>query len=348
LSARSRLAQAAGAIFLAHAALVHGTVAEYRARSYVFGTIAEIIVVDADAGRARDAVGAVFRDLDRMHRELHAWEPSELVALNRAIARGERNIRTTREIAELIVEAQRLEVQSGGAFDPAVGRLVALWNFHRDVPGGPLPDAADVARLVRAHPSVADLRVAGDTVTSSNPFVQLDFGGYAKGHALDRAAGILRGRGIVDAFVNVGGNIMALGTARGRPWRAALEAPRGNGLLGTLELCDGEAIGVSGDYRRYYEIGGRRYAHIIDPRSGLPVAGVESVMVLAPAGPRAGALSDAASKPIFIAGRDGWREAARRMGISSAMLVDADGGVHVTAALAARLRDTAIAAQAAE
>jgi thiamine biosynthesis lipoprotein len=195
---------------------------------------------------------------------------------------------------------------------------------------------------------VADLQVSGDRVTSSNPLVQLDFGGYAKGYALDRAAAILREYGVGDALIDIGGNLMALGSAPGRPWRAALESPRGGARLAVVELRDGEAIGASGDYRRYYEIGGRRYAHIVDPRTGYPVAGVESATVLVPAQARAGELSDAASKPVFIAGRDGWREAARRMGIASAMLVDSDGIVHVTAAMKARLRDATVAVEVAQ
>jgi thiamine biosynthesis lipoprotein len=174
-------------------------------------------------------------------------------------------------------------------------------------------------------------------VISSNPAVQLDFGGYAKGYALDRAAAILSAHGIGDALINVGGNIMALGRHGERPWRIALESPRGNGLLATIELENGEAIGTSGDYRRYYEIDGKRYAHIIDPRTGYPVPGVESVTVLVQPQEGAGALSDAASKPIFIGGKSGWRNAATRMGISCAMLVDSDGIVHITRELNARL-----------
>ena len=312
--------------------------AEVRAASYVFGTIARVTALDADEQKARAAVSAVLREFDRMHRDLHAWKGGELVALNAAIARGERRIRTTPEIARLIERAQRLEARSDGTFDPAIGRLVALWSFHRDSPGGPLPEASEIARLVRARPRVSDLRIDGDTVTSVNPLVQLDFGGYAKGYALDRAAAILRERGIGDALLDVGGNVMALGHAQGRPWRVAIEAPRGRAVLGTLDLRDGEAMGTSGDYRRYYEIGGRRYSHVIDPRTGLPVAGVESVTVLVGPRPGAGELSDAASKPLFIAGREGWRDAARRMGIDHALLVDAEGRVHVTAALSARLR----------
>lgn len=312
--------------------------AEYRASAYVFGTVAEITVIGRNAAHARDAVGQVFREFDRMHRDLHAWQPGELVTLNRAIARGEKNIRTTAEIAALIREAQRLAAQSGDLFNPAIGGLVGLWSFHKDEPGGPVPDAREIAEIVRANPRMSDLGVRDNSVTSSNPAVQLDFGGYAKGYALDRAADLLRANGITNALINVGGNIMALGLHSERPWRVGIESPRREALMATIDLHDGEAIGTSGDYRRYYEIDGKRYAHIIDPRTGYPVPAVQSVTVLVPRQAGAGALSDAASKPIFIEGLEGWRGAASRMGISSAMLIDFEGAVHITHELEARLR----------
>jgi thiamine biosynthesis lipoprotein len=311
---------------------------EYRASAYVFGTIVQVTVLGAGPLPERAAVAQVLAEFDRMHRELRAWGSGDLIALNGAIARGETNIRTTAEIASLIRQAQDLAAQSGGLFNPAIGKLVALWNFHRDKPGGPVPDARDVAQIVALHPQMRDLTVRGSEVTSANAAVQLDFGGYAKGYALDRAAEILRAAGIRNALINVGGNAMALGRHGERPWRVALEAPRGTGLLATLELNDGEAIGTSGDYRRYYEIDGKRYSHIIDPRTGYPVAGVESVTVLVAGGEGAGALSDAASKPIFIEGRSGWKEAAKRMGVSRALLVDSEGVVHVTPEMKRRLQ----------
>ena len=315
--------------------------AEYSAGSYVFGTLAQITVVDDDPVSAQRAVASVFREFDRMHRDLHAWQPGELVALNEAIARGEKDVATTVEIAALIQEAQRFSALSCDLFNPAIGRLVALWSFHRDEPGGPLPDPADIARIVRAHPKMTDLTVRGATVHSSNSAVRLDFGGYAKGYALDRAAAILREGGVANALVNVGGNILALGRHGDAPWRIGLEDPRralGEGLLGTIELADGEAIGTSGDYRRYYVLHGKRYSHIIDPRSGYPVAGVRSVTVVVPPRPGAGALSDAASKPLFIAGPSGWREAAQKLGITQALLVDEGGHVDLTPELAQRLQ----------
>jgi len=333
----ARLGHRFALLFTTLAVVSYVRAAEYRASSYVFGTLVEITVVDRDTVRAQETVGRIFREFDRMHRDLHAWQPGELVALNQAIARGEKNIRTTGEIAALIRESQLLSEQSGGLFNPAIGKLVGLWSFHRDKPGGLLPNSEEIAQIVRANPRMNDLSLQGDAVTSANPGVQLDFGGYAKGYALDRAADLLREDGIKNALVNIGGNVIALGGYAGRRWRVGLESPRGKDVLATIDLTDGEAIGTSGDYRRYYEIDGKRYSHIIDPRTGYPVSGVHSVTVLVPSQAGAGALSDAASKPIFIGGLGGWRNAALRMGISRAMLVDSEGVVHVTPELKARL-----------
>jgi thiamine biosynthesis lipoprotein len=169
--------------------------------------------------------------------------------------------------------------------------------------------------------------------------VKLDLGGYAKGYALDQAIAILKHQGIHNALVNIGGNVMALGAHGSRPWRVGIQHPRKPGPLATLDLLDGEAIGTSGDYQRYFELDGKRYCHLIDPRSGYPVQGVEAVTILTH-GAHAGLLSDASSKPLFISGKAGWLAAAHRMQLGEALLIDAQGKVHLTAALQKRLKFT--------
>jgi thiamine biosynthesis lipoprotein len=109
--------------------------------------------------------------------------------------------------------------------------------------------------------------------------------------------------------------------------------------LATLELRDGEAIGTSGDYQRYFMVGTMRFCHLINPNTGYPMQGVQSVTVLAH-GARAGVLSDVASKPLFIAGVHGWREAASWMNVPEAMLVDGQGKAHLTSELQKRLEFT--------
>jgi thiamine biosynthesis lipoprotein len=169
--------------------------------------------------------------------------------------------------------------------------------------------------------------------------VKLDLGGYAKGYALDRAAAILKQQGINDALINIGGNVLALGSHGKRPWRVGIQHPRKPGALATLELRDGEAVGTSGDYQRYFVVDGKRYCHLIDPRNGYPVQGVQAVTIITH-GEHAGLLSDASSKPLFISGATGWRSAATKMQLDEALLIDADGVVHLTAAMQKRLEFT--------
>ncbi|MEW5781904.1 MAG: FAD:protein FMN transferase [Pseudomonadota bacterium] len=311
--------------------------------AYVFGTRVEVQVAGAAEAEAQAALGEVLREFDRLHRAYHAWQPSELTALNEAIAAG-RPHKVSAELAGLIRTAQRLAGQGDGLFDPGIGRIIALWGFQSDEFKPALPDAAALQQLVAAKPSIADLSVADDgTVTSKNPDVALDFGGYLKGVALDRAAAILKRRGIHDALINIGGNVLALGSKGGVPWRVGIRHPRvelaGEGVIATLELHDGEAIGTSGDYQRFFELDGKRYCHLIDPRTGAPAQGTQSLTVLIPPGADAGMRSDVLTKPLFIS-NDRWRELARRLDVTQVLRIDAQGRVYVTPAMQARLHFT--------
>jgi thiamine biosynthesis lipoprotein len=308
----------------------------YQQQAYVFGTLVEVSVYGAPEAQARQAVAAVLARFDQLHQRLHAWQPSELSRLNAALAKGER-AQVTPEVAAMLRDAQALSSQTGDLFNPAIGGLIALWGFHADTPQARVPDAAAIERWVNAAPRMADLHVEDGTVWSDNRAVQLDLGGYAKGRALDDAVAILKANGIQNALVNIGGNVIALGRHGDRPWRVGIQHPRQPGTLATLDLLDGEAIGTSGDYQRYFEAGGHRYSHLIDPRSGWPASAMQSVTVLV-AGGHAGTRSDALSKPLFIDGPARLADHAARLGIADYLAVDAAGKTHVSPAMQARLR----------
>jgi FAD:protein FMN transferase len=303
--------------------------------SYVFGTRVEVLVWGEPEDRARSAVAEVLREFDRLHRTYHAWQPSEMTALNEAIAAG-RTHEVTAEFAAFIREAQGAAERGEYLFDPGIGRLIELWGFHDDTFKPQLPDATRLDELIRARPSIANLHLTGNVVSSTNKAVALDFGGYLKGVALDRAAATLKARGVNNALINIGGNVMALGSKGGTPWRVGIQHPRQPTPLATLELRDGEAIGTSGDYQRYFELDGKRYCHLIDPRTGQPSTATEAVTVLIPPGLQAGMWSDVASKPLFIAGAD-WQRLATKLGIKQVLRVDEAGHVEVSAALRERL-----------
>lgn len=308
----------------------------FHQEAYVFGTRVDLTVYGGSRDEASAAMAAVLQEFDRLHRTFHAWEPSELTALNAAIAAGE-PATVSDELAARLVDAQRFAEAGDGLFDPALGALIELWGFHSDEFVPRRPDPAALRAILDAHPRMADLVIAGNRVTSRNPAVQIDFGGYAKGYALDRAVAILRERGIANALINIGGNVMALGGKGELPWRLGIQHPREARPLATLPLYDGEAIGTSGDYQRYFELDGVRYSHILDPRTGEPAHGTQSLSVLITPRDNAGTWSDASSKAPFIAADD-WLTYTRRYGVEHALRVAADGSIEVTRALRARLQ----------
>ena len=309
--------------------------------SFVFGTRVEVQVAeDVPEAQVRAAVTQVLNEFDRMHRTYHAWQPSELTQLNEALAVGKR-LHVSKEMASLLQESQNFSRASERLFDPGIGNLIALWGFHADSYVAQLPEPSAINAWLMARPSVVQLKIEPDDtgawVSSSNRQVALDFGGSLKGTALDRAAAILRAGGLNNALINIGGNVMALGTRYGAPWRVAIQAPRYAGPLAVLELRDGEATGTSGDYQRYFEVDGKRYPHLLDPRTGYPAPGVQSVTIVVD-GPDAGVRSDVLTKPLFIAGAHGWAAMAQQLGLQSVLQVAADGTVSVTANLADRLK----------
>ncbi len=305
-------------------------------QAYVFGTRVEVLVVSDDPEQGRRAIAAVLREFDRLHKTYHAWQDSELTALNDAIQAG-RPQKVSQELADFVREAQALAKQGDYLFDPGIGRLIKLWGFQADEFKAELPPKKEIQAWLDSKPSIADLTVNDLTVSSRNRDVALDFGGYLKGAALDRAAAILRAQGINNALINIGGNIMALGSKQGQKWRVGIQHPRQPGPMATVTLDDGEAIGTSGDYQRFFEVDGKRYAHLLDPRTGYPADHTQAVTVLIPAGPKAGTLSDASSKPVFIAGPEHWRDMARKMNVGLVLRVDRDNRVFVTEALRRRI-----------
>ena len=164
-------------------------------QAYVFGTRVEVIVVGNDPEQGRQAIAAVLREFDRLHRRYHAWQPSELSALNAAMAAGRAHA-VTPELAAFIDEAQALAKQGDYLFDPGIGSLIQLWGFQADEFKAELPSESDIADWLLSRPSIADIAIDGSTLRSRNRNVALDFGGYLKGVALDRAAAILRDMGV--------------------------------------------------------------------------------------------------------------------------------------------------------
>ncbi|MEK9939376.1 MAG: FAD:protein FMN transferase, partial [Methylotenera sp.] len=300
----------------------------YNQQSYVFGTLVDISIAGENKERAASLTSQILQVFQQLHQQLHAWKPdshgnpSALGELNHAFAQGTEPITISPQLAEMLKQAQALSYQSQGLFNPAIGHLISTWGFHQDTFEAVAIDDKRISTLVQAKPSMTDIVIQGQTAYSRNQQVKLDFGGYAKGYALDKAGRYLRQQGVKNALINIGGNILALGQNSDKPWRVGIQHPRQPGAIATLNLQDGWAIGTSGDYQRYFILGDQRYCHIIDPRSGYPVQHTQAVTVLIPPQKNAGVLSDVASKPIFIAAAPEKAQAAADMGITHFMVID--------------------------
>ncbi len=306
----------------------------YQQQVLALGTLVDISLYGVDEEKAAKAITAVTHKMEAIHHDWHAWQPSKLTYINEQLATGN-TVTLNAEQQTLIQNGIELARQSNNLFNPAAGKLIALWGFHSDErPDAAPPAESDIAALVVAAPTMSDLKLDADQLSSNNTEVLIDAGGYAKGYAVDQAIAELRKMGINNAIVNAGGDLRAIGNKGKRAWRIGIRHPRQPGVLASLETGQDESVFTSGDYERYFEYRGQRFHHIIDPRSGRPARGASSVTIIHQDATRA----DAAATAVFIAGAKHWRETARAMDITEAMLIDHEGTVYMTEAMSQRIR----------
>jgi len=249
---------------------------------------------------------------------------SELSRINRDAAR--QAVPLSDEMYRLVERALHFSSLSQGAFDITYAAVGRLYDYRKRV----RPDAA---ALRAAQALVGWQQLQLDPLARSLRFARagvcIDLGGFAKGHAVDRAVALLRRRGIAHAMVSAGGDSRVLGDRRGRPWTVAIRDPRRAGeVVAVLPLQD-VSISTSGDYERYFDEGGQRHHHLIDPATGCSPCGVHSVTILAPDG----LTSEALSKTVFVLGTERGLALVNSLAEVDAVVVDAAGRLHASSGL---------------
>ena len=236
----------------------------------VMGTIAELAVAHRSVPRAEEAIDAAMAALTDVERTMTRFATtSDIGRANLAAARAAVPVRP--ETALVVAEALRWADATEGAYDPAIGGAVELWDVtHRHEP----PPAERVARLAgrQLHHAV-EVDARSGVLRFHDPDALLDLGSIAKGYGVDRAVQALRERGITSALVNVGGDLYALGgEPDGGPWRVGIQDPDdARALLDTVD-AENVAIATSGTYVQFFRYHGRRYHHLLDPRTAAPNA----------------------------------------------------------------------------
>ena len=256
-----------------------------------------------DRAHADRAARAAIADVLRIEAKYTRYcDTSVTSAINRNA--GGAAVAIDAETVALLRYADRCHASSEGRFDLTSGVLRRVWDFKRRPPRVPA-DAEIAAMLERVGWS----HVEWDehSIRLPRAGMELDFGGIGKEYAADRAGAILREHGIAHALVNLAGDVRVIGgRPDGSPWRVGIQHPREpGGVVATVELADG-AVATSGDYERYFEVDGRRYCHLLDARTGRPVAHWQSVSVVADLATLAGSFATlamlfAADAPSFLA-----------------------------------------------
>lgn len=287
------------------------------------------------AGGDEALADGVQRVLDGVVAEMSHWErDSDLGRFNRSTPGSWQPLPPA--FSRVLSAALAIAEASGGAFDPAMGVLADLWGFGPPGPREGVPDKVEIAdalarsgrERIEHDPALLRARRLGPA--------RLDFSGIAKGHGVDAVAAWLLAQRHRDFLVEVGGELRGLGVKPdGQPWWVDLEAAPGTALPPLRVALHGLSVATSGDYRRFFEHGGRRYAHTLDPRTGVPLDNdVVSVSVLH----AECMLADAWATALTVLGPAGMA-LAEREGLAVQMVVRAEDGFreHLSPALAAML-----------
>lgn len=251
-----------------------------------------IAVYGEDEQKLAAAVCAALDEVDRIDRLMSHYKPdSPLSKLNRTAA--SQAVKVEPELFDFIAECLRYSRESDGAFDVTVGPLLKAWGFFRGEGKMPISkELADARGKVGWQHVILDEKEK--TIRFDRAGVELDLGGIAKGYAVDRAVEVLKQNGIRRALVSAcGSTIYGLGAPPGEGgWEVKLRDPVNSQKTAMSVRLKDRALSVSGSYEKFFELGGKRYSHIMDPRTGQPVQGMLSVAVLSDTGMAGDALDN--------------------------------------------------------
>ncbi|HEX7319915.1 MAG TPA: FAD:protein FMN transferase [bacterium] len=246
---------------------------EFTYTNFIMGGPCEITYSCSNAGLASQTAAEIDEELRYLDSLYNFFSPqSWLSALNK-----NKKARVDRDMADLFTLCDSISRLTGGIFDISVAPLLEAWGFYSGKQAMP-SDAAIAA--ARRRVNFRAIMIRGDSIFIPQDMV-LDLGGIAQGYAADRVGKIIRKYGILSAIINIGGDVLAVGQSPyDRPWHVGIKNPRAAGTIESVELAD-SAVTTSGDYEKYFMINGRRYPHIIDPRTGCPAMHFASVTIFA-------------------------------------------------------------------
>lgn len=290
----------------------------------IMGTEVTVTVVAGSEETGAAAINAAMAELKRLDAMMSLYkDESEITKVN--LSAGKNPVTVSPEMIELAEQSAVVSKLTNGVFDVTMGPLIVLWQIRTKE--GKIPTDGELAAI---RPRIGYENILVDkkssTIFLKNPGMIMDFGGCAKGYAADKAAEALRKRGIENGIVAVAGDIRVMGRRPdNKPWRIGVQHPREKDkALTVLELSE-KFISTSGDYERFQIVNKKRYHHILDPRTGRPSEGMESVTVI---GDR-GSIVDPLTTALFILGTQEGMKIVKKLGYD-AIFVDDKGKIVAT------------------
>ncbi|MBT9169130.1 MAG: FAD:protein FMN transferase [Syntrophomonadaceae bacterium] len=295
---------------------------------FLMDTVVETMIYTANSKAGENALSAAFFEAVRLEAILNRHRAgSELKAIN--LLAGKEPLSVSADTFTNISLALEVGRLTSGAFDLTVAPLLELWGFATG--NTVVPSQQELAKVL---PLVDYRRVRlteeGMQVFLENDGMKVDLGGIAKGYIVDKAVEVLQAAGISSGTVDAGGDIRVIGSKPdGSPWRIGIRHPRERReLVAIVDLRD-KAIVTSGDYERFFTVGGQRYHHLLDPQTGLPVRGVTSVTIVAPNAFTA----DAYSTAVFVMGQERGMALVESLPELEAIIITEDGQIHLSSGL---------------
>lgn len=295
----------------------------YSESSILMGSSFEITVVAEDEDFAKESLAIAKKEIIRIENLISSWDQkSETSRINRNA--GIAAVEVSKELFDLIFRAQQISKLSSGAFDLTFAAIDKLWNFDGRESEMPNPDTLK-ASVFNIGYQLIELDEESLTVFLPKKGMKIGFGAIGKGYAADRAKQLLVERGVLGGIINASGDMNTWGTKPdGSSWTIGIVNPMNNKKVFSWFSLEHNAVVTSGDYEKFTQINGRRYSHIIDPRTGIPSQGIVSCTVFA----GKAELADAIATAIFVMGVESGLFLIDQLPNIEAILIDDSGIIH--------------------
>lgn len=298
----------------------------YKRSLKLMGNRFEISVEAGNMADAEEIIDLAVCEIRRIEKLLTTFDDESLTNRLNKMA-GFAPVKVNEEFFQLVQRAQRISELTQGAFDLSYGSIdKRLWNFDTSLKELPDRDTAkEMVRLINYHNIILD-EVAG-TIFLKEKGMRIAFGGIGKGYAADRAKLVLAEAGVKSGIVNASGDLTTWGNQpNGNPWTIGIADPDSAGKPFSYMNITDMSVATSGNYEKFITIGGKRYSHTIDPRSGYPVTGIKSVTIISPIAE----LADAMATPVMVMGIKVGLDLINQMNQMACIIIDEQQKVYTS------------------